>query len=268
MPLPRPSHLIVLLSLAACATPASAESWGSSFHDSAAFEATPRLRAGAAVTSAYGTEGRDHTSFHSYRASPHGRSSVVAWPLEGTSGATYGTSGATGGSFAVIAITGPEAAAGTAEAVDREASPVRFVDVESARLDRRSYGADGLDVVRVGTAKIIRIAPEGARAAQKDDVRLPELDGGGFAALSPAEQAVTVYPDTQAPAAPLAVEPPAVATPTPRPQTSTSQGTGPAFEPWTPEWLRDCVDRHPGFDASLGTYTDENGRRRFCTGEL
>lgn len=226
------------------------------------------------------------------------------WP--GSEGAPYGTSGTGAMGPSVIQINvSPDAG------LDRYV-PVRsyrqtgakIIDVESARLDRRPYGEDGLDIVYSGTTKIIRVSPDYRAASGRDKdgfaVRGGE-DAVEFAKLSPSERAVTVYPD---PDLPVDVEPPRaslpdaarVPVPTPAPTASPAPApeeapvvaaapealpagpTQPApsaapaqpsagFEPWTDEWLRDCVRRYPNFDASLGTYADESGRRRFCTGD-
>lgn len=220
---------------------------------------------------------------------------VPLWP--GSEGAPYGTS-ALGGSVSVIQINrasdvNPRAASFS---VMPGAAGPKIIDVESARLDRRPYGPDGLDIVYSGTTKIIRVSPDfrRARADVKDDVELPPAKNSvAFAKLSPAEQAVTVYPDPDEPIdletnrAPTAPSLPKVArvpapkpaprgpqlasapTPSPAPAPQAAPASEPAagFEPWTDEWLRACVARYPNFDASLGTYTDEAGRRRFCTGD-
>ena len=229
----------------------------------------------------------------SERRARHGsmsRGNDYGWP--GSEGAPYGTSGTGGGSVAVIQINRALS--------DRELTPSfhtlpgahgpKIIDVETARLDRRPYGPDGLDIVQVGTTKIIRISPDFRRASasEKDDVHLGRAPGSvEFAKLSPAEQAVTVYPDPDVPVdkpeRPRAVMPGAARIPVPSPapeearvaQRQAEPAVAPqppaktpnGFEPWTDEWLRDCVSRYPNFDASLGTYTDESGRRRFCTGD-
>lgn len=246
-----------------------------------------------------------------YHSIGHSVSEVAPfWP--GSEGAPYGTS-ALGNSVAVIQInTARDAGARAASfSVLPGAAGPKIIDVEQARLDRRPYGADGLDIVYSGTTKIIRVSPDfrRARVDVKDDVQLGPIEGAtAFAKLSPAEQAVTVYPDPDeplegpmvrepapaiepAPSAPARDEPTALAIPVPTPapaegrvastQTAPATPSAPSpaaapsaatptadsLEPWTDEWLRDCVARHSNFDASLGTYTDEAGRRRFCTGE-
>lgn len=215
------------------------------------------------------------------------------WP--GSEGAPYGTSGTGANSVAVIQIN-RAVDAGTRGAsfhVLPGAAGPKIIDVESARLDRRPYGADGLDIVYAGTTKIIRISPNFRRgqAEFKDGIELGQAEGAvEFAKLSPAERAVTVYPDPDEPVDGPARRPPVaslpdiaripvpmpapeearLASPTPAPAAvpaSPAAASPPGFEPWTDDWLRDCVARYPTFDASLGTYTDESGRRRFCTGD-
>ncbi|WP_062203695.1 BA14K family protein [Aureimonas sp. AU12] len=204
---------------------------------------------------------------------------------------TYGTSGPVSSPSVIYIGTppneGPDALADQ-PGVRREGG-AKIIDVASARLDRRPYGKDGLDIVYSGATKIIRVSPDFRRAAtaeaQKDDVALaPPANATRFSRLTPAEQAMTVYPDdgaagddallqAPAPTSPpipadrpqASVAAPVDASPAANEATPSAEPTG--FEPWTPEWLRDCVARYPGFDASLGTYTDESGRRRFCTGE-
>ncbi|WP_152046034.1 hypothetical protein [Aureimonas psammosilenae] len=39
------------------------------------------------------------------------------------------------------------------------------------------------------------------------------------------------------------------------------------LEPWSEGWERYCTRTHADFDPARGTFTDENGARRFCTGE-
>ncbi|KTR02617.1 hypothetical protein NS365_21160 [Aureimonas ureilytica] len=235
-----------------------------------------------------------HGGYGSYSGRRHhgsvSRLEDGGWP--GSEGAPYGTSGTGGGSISVIQIN---------RALDEKqiapsfhtlpgAHAPKIIDVETARLDRRPYGPDGLDIVYSGTTKIIRISPDFRRASpEKDDVQLGRAPGSvEFAKLSPAEQAVTVYPDPDVPvdkpepARPQAQMPDAMRVPVPTPAPEggrvaqraapTATPATPAkassgFEPWTEDWLRDCVSRYPNFDASLGTYTDETGRRRFCTGD-
>lgn len=275
-----------LLLLAAVASGGPALAFDAARHGSSTWVAgEPRLRAGAAVSAPRGYGARHHGGHAAYGT--HGRGgyrtahpSVSHWPTPVPGNARYGTSG-TGGIGSIVVIhTG--AAAGDAEdrSIGLETRSARVIDVASARLDRRPFDGERLDVTRVGTAKVIRIAPDAGRRAGKDEVDLPELDGG-FAALTPAERAVRVYPDLDAaPEDPPEIvpvpeaAPPVAAEPVPdtatlRPSVGLEREDGaPVFEPWTPDWLRDCVARHPTFDASLGTYTDEAGRRRFCTGSV
>ncbi|WP_062112046.1 BA14K family protein [Aureimonas sp. AU40] len=219
------------------------------------------------------------------------------WP--GSEGAPYGTYGTGANSVAVIQINRAVDAGSRAASfkVLPGATGPKIIDVESARLDRRPYGPNGLDIVYAGTTKIIRISPDfqRGRADTKDDVQLGRAEGAvEFAKLSPAERAVTVYPDPDepvdgpAPHAPaaalpdvaripvpmpapedarLAAQTPVVAPAAPAPTSPPAAAAPAGFEPWTEDWLRDCVSRYPSFDASLGTYTDEGGRRRFCTGD-
>ncbi|WP_182085490.1 BA14K family protein [Aureimonas sp. ME7] len=187
----------------------------------------------------------------------------------------YGTSGASVSPSVVVIGGGAAELPGARASVP--AGP-KIVDIASARLDRRPYGPDGLDVVELGPARIIRIAPDYRGLAGSDRGPQAELSETPYAALSAQERAVTVYPDPderpalapdpdarapepriEAPG-PVAEEPSPVV-PAPRPEALSF------LEPWTPDWLRDCVARYPTFDASLGTYLDEAGKRRFCTGE-
>lgn len=207
-------------------------------------------------------------------------------------GAFYGTSGTGGGSsFVVINAPTAEPAATSRATSDEARHDARIIDVASARLDQRPYGRDGLDVTYSGATKIIRIAPGFGRsdaAPQKDEISLaPVQNGTPFDELPAEERQALVYPDDgppspadelmRAPARSPAAEPARVPTPTPAERTASvpsavpSSAVTPAAtnaEPWTEEWLRGCVARYPDFDASLGTYRDESGRRRFCTGEL
>lgn len=216
-------------------------------------------------------------------------SRVRARPVEayGVDPLTYGTSGPVS-SPSVIYIAAPPNGGPVSpieETGVRREGGAGIIDIASARLDRRPYGEDGLDIVYAGATKIIRVSPDVRRAAQppkqKDDVALPEpANGTRFSRLTPAEQAMTVYPDrgsasdddllgAPAPASvPVPVDRPQAAIEAPAATPPAAASVAPeGFEPWTPDWLRDCVARYPGFDASLGTYTDETGRRRFCTGE-
>ena len=101
-----------------------------------------------------------------------------------------------------------------------------------------------------------RVSPEG------EDGRTDLVPGGAPAEEPndlPATPATSVTPETSA-----APETTAAPEASPLPEESAQK---PGFEPWTADWLRDCVARYSTFDATLGTYTDEAGRRRFCTGE-
>lgn len=40
-----------------------------------------------------------------------------------------------------------------------------------------------------------------------------------------------------------------------------------ALEPWSPAWLSWCSRAYASFDPDFGTYRDEDGQSRFCTGE-
>lgn len=150
------------------------------------------------------------------------------------------------------------------EAVER--GP-KIIDVASSRLDRQPMPRIGISVEYVGVAKIIRIAPDYDAAERRN--------GRGHAAEASDEPAERV---AAAPTRPLPkpYRPPVAVTPA-EPEAADVDPVAPTpaeaanavavLEPWTDEWLRDCVARHPSFDASLGTYADEGGRRRFCTGD-
>lgn len=160
--------------------------------------------------------------------------------------------------------------------LEREPGP-RILDVSTERLDRQRPGPGEIAVSYVGTAKIIRLGPgyRGTREPEprfeKDEVWIEPEPGESrqeFAARALQEPGLVVYPD---PDEPEPVSPPAIMEeapeivnapePEPRPEPETISES---FEPWTEEWLRDCVARYESFDASLGTFTDETGRRQFC----
>ncbi|MBB3997936.1 hypothetical protein [Aureimonas pseudogalii] len=206
-------------------------------------------------------------------------------------GSFYGTSGIGGGSsFVVISAPAAEPPPPTLMKSREAGSDARIIDVASARLDRRPYGRDGLDVVYSGATKIIRIAPGFDRpgsTSHKDEAALaPVQNGTPFDELPAEDRQALIYPDEgspapadelmRAPARSPAAGPERVPTPTPAERTASAATAAPpaaatpaatGAEPWTEEWLRGCVARYPDFDASLGTYRDESGRRRFCTGE-
>ena len=162
----------------------------------------------------------------------------------------------------------------------------KFIDVASQRLDRQPIAASGISVHYAGSSKIIRIAPNyrmsaAASQANEDFAALPEEAPAAAHDRAPAraspdrpvpmpeEREAWAPPvsETAGPAAPEnspgAPEPVEAA---PAAAAESSAAT-PALEPWTDEWLRDCVARYDDFDASLGTYVGEDGRRRFCTGD-
>ncbi|MFD2236266.1 hypothetical protein [Aureimonas populi] len=167
--------------------------------------------------------------------------------------------------------------------VEREPGP-RIVNVASARLDRQPSGPAGFRIDHSGATKIIRLSPGmGARSEARAEPQ-PDEDRRAFAARALQEPGLVVYPDPEEPAGeavPVPEEAPAreaaVPEEVPVPEAAEVPAEpaeperiaepSPGFEPWTQDWLRDCVERHETFDASLGTYTDETGRRRFCTGE-
>jgi hypothetical protein len=190
-------------------------------------------------------------------------------------GSFYGTAGTANSSFMVIGTPDTNGAPSSVF-YGGMAGGAKILDVEADRLDRRPYGRDGLAVAHVGTAKIIRISPDfqpgmGREAAEREASGAVETP---FADLRPEERAVSVYPDTDMaerpidPPAPRVAQsaPPAVV-PAPAPAPPMVEAPSGFLEPWTPDWLRDCVARHADFDASLGTYTAADGKRRFCTGE-
>ncbi|WP_102958871.1 hypothetical protein [Mangrovicella endophytica] len=39
------------------------------------------------------------------------------------------------------------------------------------------------------------------------------------------------------------------------------------LQPWSREWLRHCMDAHADFATDLGTFTDSDGRQRFCAAD-
>ena len=213
-------------------------------------------------------------------------------------GAFYGTAGTAQADGGIIVInTGADLAALSAAIHSAIGGGAKILDIETDRLDRRPYGPDGLDVVHAGSAKIIRISPDFGRTQTQNEpvaaVALAEPPPAPVAYVPPA----AVYPDTDMtdrpvdpPAAerrasvreePVAAPEPDVEAPAaearqaemqvPEPVSpapaATPEPARPHLEPWTPEWLRDCVGRHSTFDASLGTYVGEDGQRRFCTGE-
>ncbi|WP_416358333.1 hypothetical protein ACLNGM_10780 [Aureimonas phyllosphaerae] len=185
-------------------------------------------------------------------------------------GSFYGTSGAVGSSFITVGLPSDDWRLPSFYYGGLSGGP-KILNVEEDRLDRQPYGKDGLAVSHVGAAKIIRIGPDfragrDRNTAAEHDDNMPTP----FAELSPEERAVTVFPDPDVVERP--VDPPATRRADARTAATTSEpenepAAGATFEPWTAEWLRDCVARHPNFDSSLGTYTNEAGQRRFCTGE-
>jgi Ni/Co efflux regulator RcnB len=185
-------------------------------------------------------------------------------------GSYYGTAGTANSSVIVVGLPTDATALPSVRYGGLGGGP-KILSVYTDRLDRQPYGKDGLAVAHVGTAKIIRIAPDFRRA--RDLPSAAEADENAptpFAELPPEERAVTVFPDPEANERP--VDPPAsrraaVAAPATGGAVEASTPAGAVLEPWSAEWLRDCVARHPNFDASLGTYTNEAGQRRFCTGE-
>ncbi|WP_294641393.1 hypothetical protein [uncultured Aureimonas sp.] len=185
-------------------------------------------------------------------------------------GSFYGTAGTANSSFIVVGLPTDGAALPSFGYGGLVGGP-KILNVNADRLDRQPYGKDGLAVAHVGTAKIIRIAPD--FRAGRDLPAVTDTDENTptpFAELPPDERAVTVFPDPEAIERP--VDPPAarraeVAAEAPGTAREAQPAAGAVLEPWSAEWLRDCVARHPDFDASLGTYTDEAGQRRFCTGE-
>ncbi|MBB3952551.1 hypothetical protein [Aureimonas jatrophae] len=209
-------------------------------------------------------------------------------PRGGTYGserpATYGSSVTTlpdgegwrrpGRSVSVVVINGNGADGGQ----DTAAAPVpqgyggpKIIRVATARLDHRSYDASGLDIVRSGSTKIIRIAPPAGKpiAEEPMDDTMELENGEDLAALAPREEPAPAPAEPSRNETASRNETPPIAAPIPqaRPDQPVVASEASGFEPWTAEWLRDCVSRYPNFDASLGTYTDETGRRRFCTGE-
>lgn len=225
---------------------------------------------------------RGHGHYNGSRtARRHGSFDYVSRPIERTSPSFYyrGTgiyANAAGPSFVVVGVQGPENAGAEGWAEPAE----RIIDVETARLDRKPIGPSGIAVHYVGSAKIIRIAPGyGERTAALEEPRrratAPVPSAAAPAALPrPYQPPRTAQPQVAAPAVPLPEQAPArseqaseVAPPTLPAESAGTAPSGESFEPWTDEWLRDCVARYENFDASLGTYTDADGRRRFCTGE-
>ncbi|WP_062013172.1 BA14K family protein [Aureimonas sp. AU4] len=209
-------------------------------------------------------------SYGGRRASDHG-SSITEVPNDRRGGAF-------GRNVSVVVINGNGVANGAGEAPEPSApgyGGAKIIRVATARLDHRPYDASGLDIVRSGATKIIRIAPPAGKPMREEprDETLELENGENLATLAPREPPMpaptkpprneTAPRNEAAPAAPVA---PPVPEPRPEPQSAAAAGSS-GFEPWTADWLRDCVSRYPTFDASLGTYTDETGRRRFCTGE-
>lgn len=185
-------------------------------------------------------------------------------------GSFYGTAGTANSSFIVVGLP-TDAAALPSFGYGGLVGGPKVLNVNADRLDRQPYGKDGLAVAHVGTAKIIRIAPDFRRGGDLPAVTdTDENTPTPFAELPPEERAVTVFPDPEANERP--VDPPAsrraeVAAEAPGTTREAAPAAGAVLEPWSAEWLRACVARHPNFDASLGTYTNEAGQRRFCTGE-
>lgn len=185
-------------------------------------------------------------------------------------GSYYGTAGTANSSVIVVGLPADATALPSVRYGGLGGGP-KILSVYTDRLDRKPYGKDGLAVAHVGTAKIIRIGPDFRRGrdlppAADADENTPTP----FAELPPEERAVTVFPDPEANERP--VDPPAsrraeVAAPATGGAADAAPPAGATLEPWSAEWLRDCVARHPNFDASLGTYVNEAGQRRFCTGE-
>lgn len=154
----------------------------------------------------------------------------------------------------------------------------KVIRVSTARLDRRPFDASGIDVVYSGATKIIRLAPpaDTAREERGDDATLELEDGANLAsAPSAPTRAATGISGNRAPASQIATasqdETPTNVPSRDAASASTRQTaareTG-DLEPWTEAWRSDCIARYPSFDPSLGTYRDDAGRRRFCTGEL
>lgn len=129
----------------------------------------------------------------------------------------------------------------------------RIIDVERERLDRAPHGTNGRSVIHVGSAKIIRLAPDHAEGG-KDMAALP----------APRDASDRARQAPPAPALPDEVEPFDEATPS-RPVEAAPRANG--LEPWSDDWRRHCESAHETFDAALGTYLGQDGRRRFCTGE-
>ncbi|MEF2073284.1 hypothetical protein [Consotaella aegiceratis] len=147
----------------------------------------------------------------------------------------------------------------------------KFIDVESERLDRRPIGPDGIDVMSVGGAKIIRIAPGYRRSEHQAAIERPEpmpvstRAPAPARAPSPSESAPDAVP-TPLPAPyrpPVVQKEPSAEMPA---ETTAGNASEAWLEPWSLEWRERCAELHSSFDPDLGTYRDETGRRRFCTG--
>lgn len=178
-----------------------------------------------------------------------------------------------GRNISVVVVNGNGAPAEEPAAPPAGYGGAKIIEVATARLDRRPFDASGRDVSYFGSTKVIRIAPPDAEPAPRDETL--ELDNGAdLAGLAPAEEPAPIpvrpsrnetVPRNETAASPTPPIVPPVPSARPEQPAQTAVATG--FEPWTADWLRDCVRRYPDFDASLGTYLDETGRRRFCTGE-
>lgn len=127
----------------------------------------------------------------------------------------------------------------------------RIIDVERERLDRAPHGTNGRSVIHVGSAKIIRLAPDRPQA-EKDMAALP----------APRDASDGVRRAAPAPALPYEVEPLDEAMPD-----TPVEAEANVPEPWSDDWRRHCETAYESFDAALGTYLGRDGRRRFCTGE-
>ncbi|RIY02082.1 hypothetical protein D3218_07215 [Aureimonas flava] len=224
--------------------------------------------------------GRDHASSARWTGSGRYRTSgslIEVRPFGGAveRGSFYGTAGTAQSSSIVVVAPGALGSDLSTPSGGMRGGP-KILDVATDRLDRLPYGRNGLAVAHVGTAKIIRIGPDFRsgrdRDAERDVEPADEAEPTPFAELPPEEQAVTVYPDTDMAERPLDPPAPRVAEAAPAPAETPAPAPAPTeaagfLEPWTPDWLRDCVARHADFDVSLGTYTNAEGQRRFCTGE-
>ncbi|WP_185983500.1 BA14K family protein [Aureimonas mangrovi] len=132
--------------------------------------------------------------------------------------------------------------------VTRDAPGPKIIDVEAERLDRQPIGASGVSVEQRGTTKIIRLA------SGYGDMAMP--NGRSHAERALTEAGPVFYPDPDAE--------PAAAPGAAREHAAVPAASGEEFEPWTDAWMQHCVERYETFDASLGTFTDDTGRRHFC----